>query len=99
MSNISNSSNTFRKLNLTENSSNLIERAPPNLGDTSYPIYNARKRDAGADYVSRVKITLKSCVSDINFADPVDTRKICEDLMTQARNKAICISNQHIAQI
>ena len=54
-SNISNSSNNFRRLNFAENSSNLIQVTPQNPGDTLHQIYNARKRDTDADYWSRVK--------------------------------------------
>ena len=42
-SNTSNSSNNFRKLNLIENSTNLIQLTPENPGDRSHPTYNARK--------------------------------------------------------
>ena len=72
-SDVSNSSNNFRKLNFVENSSNLIQITPPDLDVMSNPTYKARKRNADTDYKSRIKIALRSCVSDTNFADPVDT--------------------------
>ena len=43
-SNISNSLNNFRKLNVIEIlSSNLIQITPPNPSDTSHPKYNVKK--------------------------------------------------------
>ena len=81
-SNIPNGSNKFRKLNFVENCSNLIQITPTNPGDMSHPIYTARKRD-DAYYLSRVKLALRTCVSDIDFVDPVDTRRVHEELMNQ----------------
>ena len=66
-------SNNFRQLNDTENCSNLIQIAPANLSDTSYPTYHAQKRDADAEYIGRVKIILSCHVGVINFKDPVNT--------------------------
>ena len=54
-SNIPNSSNNFRKLNLTENSNNFIQITPASPGDTSHPMYNTRKGYGDVDYLSRVK--------------------------------------------
>ena len=44
VSNISDSSNNFRKFNLIENSSNLIQITPTNPGNMSHPTYNDRKK-------------------------------------------------------
>ena len=58
-SNMSNNSNNCRKLNAIENSRNLMQIAATNSGDMSHLTYNAWKRDADADYWSRVDITIK----------------------------------------
>ena len=68
---MSNSSNNFRMLSIIENSSNLIQIAPANPSDTSHLTYNVQKRYAYADCLSRVKIALRSCKSDITFTDPL----------------------------
>ena len=57
------------------------------------PTYNAQKRDAEEDYLTRVKIALRGCVSDINFMDPVMRSEEHVELMNQVRNEAICISS------
>ena len=98
-SNMSSNSDNFRKLNVSGNSSNLIQIAAANPGDTSHPTYNAWKRDAEADYLSRLKITLRSCISDINFTDTVNTKNVHEELMNGVWNDAIHISNKDTIQI
>ena len=37
-------SNNFSQLNITEHSSNFIQIAPANPGDTSHPTYNAKNK-------------------------------------------------------
>ena len=51
------------------------------------------------EYLGRVKMTLSSNMSGNNFADPVNTRKAHEELMTQGRTKAIHISTKYKVQI
>ena len=92
-------SNNSRKLSVTETSNNLIQIAPVNPDDTSHLTYHARKRYTDAEHLSKVKIVLSSCIGDINFMDPVNTRKEHEELMNQVRNGAICIINKYKVQI
>ena len=92
-------SNNFRQLNVTENSSNLIQITSAHIGALSYPKYHASKRDADTNYLTRVQIALRNYISDINFANPVNIRKVYEELMNQVRNEAICISNKYTIQI
>ena len=42
---------------------------------------------------------LSSCTGDINFTDPVNTRKSHEELMTQVRTEAIHVSNKYKVKI
>ena len=46
-----------------------------NPSHVSHPTYHAQKRYADTDFLSRVNIALRSCVSDINFMDPVNTKR------------------------
>ena len=40
-----------------------------------------------------------SCIIDINFVDPVNTRTVHKKLMNQVRNKAIHISHKYAVQV
>ena len=44
-------------------------------------------------------MALRSCISDINFADQVNIRKAHEKLMGQVRNEAVHINNKYNVQI
>ena len=43
--------------------------------------YYAQKRDADEESLCRVQIGISSLIGGINFVDPVNTRKVHEDLM------------------
>ena len=96
---MSSNSNNIRQLNVAENSSSLIYTAPANPMDMSDLTYHAQTRDADTGYLIRVKTALKSCISNINFTDPVNIRKAHEELMNQVRNKVIHTSNKYKVQI
>ena len=97
-SNLSSNSNKFRQSNATENSRNFIQIAPANPTDMSLPMYSAQKRDADADYICGVKITIGNCIHDINLVYPVNIGKVHEDLMNQLRNEDIHISTKYNVQ-
>ena len=65
----------------------------------SHSTYHARKSDADAEYLGRVKIALSTVIGGISFADPVNTRKAHEELMNQVRNKAIHVSHKYKVKI
>ena len=51
------------------------------------------------EYFGRVKMAPRTCMGDINFADPANIRKAHKELMTQVRTKAIYISNKYKIQV
>ena len=68
------------------------------VSDTSDLTYHAQRR-ADAEYLSRVKIAICSCIGDINFTDPASTRKEHDELIVQVGNEDIHISNKYKVQI
>ena len=81
MSDISNNLVESTKSNFVENSINLMEITSLIPSDPSDPINNAHNRDAQAEYLANVKVALRNYIKDINFADPVQMRRVHGDLM------------------
>ena len=73
--------NNFSQSNATENFSNLIQIALPNV--ICHIQHIMSKNDADAEYLSRVKLTISSHVGGINFTDPFNTRKAYKELINQ----------------
>ena len=55
------------------------------------------KEDVNADYLTWVEMALR--IRDINFVNPVDTRRVHKELLNQIRNESICVSNNYTIQI
>ena len=89
------SSNHFGSLNINEKCSNFKKVAPTNTSDSSPYMYHACLWNADVEYSDRVRMGLCSHMGSINFADPAKIRMVHEELMSQVRTEAICISNKH----
>ena len=88
MSSKSNDSIEPTKSDFVENSINLMQITSPVPSDTLHSTYNAKNRDAQAEYLAIVKVALRNCVKDINFGDQVQIRRVHEDLMNKVSCKA-----------
>ena len=82
-SNILNKSFKPTKSYFVENSFNPIQITSPIPNALWHPIYNAWNGDAQAEYLAIVKIVLRKCIKDINFADPVQRKEYTETSWTR----------------
>ena len=99
MSNVSNNSNKSENSNFVKNSINFIQITSPIPSDLLHPTYNVRKRDTETEYLGIIQMTLRNCIKDINFTDPVQMRRVHRDLMNEANSEYQYISNRYNIEI
>ena len=58
-----------------------------------------KERDAQAEFLGLIKTALINTIHNINFADPVQTRRAHETLMHDVNREAQYISNKYSMQI
>ena len=85
VSNVSNNPNKYKRSNFVDSSINQIypniQITSPTSSDPLHPTYNSRKRDAQAEYLVIIKMTLRNSFDGINFMDPVQIGRVHRDLM------------------
>ena len=72
---------------------------PWNPSDPLHPTYCERRRDAQAEYVSLIKTTLWNIIQNVNFVDPMQTRKAHEALMYDTNKEGRYIGTKYSVQI
>ena len=67
--------------------------------DPLHTIYTARERDAQAEYLGLIKTALRNTVRNVNFVDPVQTRRVNDTLMHDVNSKVRHIGTKYRMQI
>ena len=75
---------------LVKNYINLFQMTSPIPCDSSNPTYNARKRDAQAQYLGIIKMALRNCIKDINFTVPVQRKRVQRPNEWDKQQSSIC---------